>query len=102
MGPLGAGDAHKLPGIAGSKNISKGPDRIVSVATIGQPDSCSICQQHGGTVSPQLTDLVKALWMWALSNDIVLTAEYITGVMNVVADAESRSMTQTWGKHLCL
>ena len=28
-------------------------------------------------MSPQLTDLAKALWMWALSNDIVLSAEYI-------------------------
>ena len=30
--------------------------------------------------------------MWALSNDIVLNAEYIPGVANVVANAESRSM----------
>jgi len=46
----------------------------------------------GGTVSPQLTDLAKALWMWALAKDIILTAEYIPGVTNVVADAESRSI----------
>ena len=46
----------------------------------------------GGTVSPQLTDLAKALWRWALSNDIALIVEYIPGVVNVVADAESRSM----------
>jgi len=46
----------------------------------------------GGTVSPQLTDLAKTLWMWALARDIILTAEYIPGVVNVVADAESRSM----------
>ena len=55
----------------------------------------------GGTVSPQLTDLAKALWMWALSNDIALIAEYIPGVANVVADAESRSMTDRadWKLH---
>ena len=46
----------------------------------------------GGIVSTRLTDLAKALWMWALSNGIVLTAEYIPGVANVIADAESRSM----------
>jgi len=46
----------------------------------------------GGTVSPQLTLLAKALWMWALAKDIILTAEYIPGVVNVEADAESRSI----------
>ena len=54
-----------------------------------------------GTVFPQLTDLAKALWMWALSNDIALIAEYIPGVANVVADAKSRSMTDRadWKLH---
>ena len=46
----------------------------------------------GGTVSPQLTNLSKALWMWALSKDIVLTADYIPGSMNCVANAESRTL----------
>jgi len=46
----------------------------------------------GGTVSPKLTDLAKDLWMWALSRDFTLTAEHIPGVVNVEADAESRSM----------
>ena len=45
-----------------------------------------------GTVSPQLTNLSKALWMWALSKDIVLTAEYIPGSTNCVADTESRTL----------
>ena len=53
----------------------------------------------GGTVSPQLTNLSKALWMWALSKDIVLTAEYIPGSMNCVADVESRTLKdQTYWK----
>ena len=52
-------------------------------------------------MSPQLTDLAKALWMWALSNDIALITEYIPGVANVLADAESRSMTDRtdWKLH---
>ena len=45
----------------------------------------------GGTVSPQLTDLAKALWLWALSRDLVLSAEYIPGATNCVADVESRT-----------
>ena len=46
----------------------------------------------GETVSPYLTNLTKALWMWALSKDIVLSAEHIPEDLNNVADAESRSM----------
>lgn len=46
----------------------------------------------GGTVSPQLTDLAKALWLWALSRDLVLSAEYIPGATNCVADVESRTL----------
>ena len=46
----------------------------------------------GGTVSPQLTDLAKALWLWALSRDIVLSAEHILGTMNCIADMESRTL----------
>ena len=45
-----------------------------------------------GTVSPHLTDLAKALWMCALSTDIVLSAEHIPGDWNDAVDAESRSM----------
>ena len=55
----------------------------------------------GGTVSPQLTDLAKALWMWALSKDIALSAKHIPGDLNKVADSKSRSMTDRtdWKLH---
>ena len=65
--PLGTGNAHKLPRITdsnpGNQNLLEGSSRSISVVTAGQSDSCSIHQQHGRTVSPQLTDLAKALWM---------------------------------------
>ena len=44
----------------------------------------------GGTVSLQLVKLAKALWLWALQQDIMLSAQHIPGVTNQVADAESR------------
>ena len=55
----------------------------------------------GGTVSPQLTDLTKALWMWALSKNIVLSAEYIPGSTNCIANAASRTLTDKtdWKLH---
>ena len=45
----------------------------------------------GGTVSLQLVQLAKALWLWALQQDIMLSAQHIPGVTNQVADAESRA-----------
>ena len=52
-------------------------------------------------VSFQLTDLAKALWIWALSKDIALSTEHIPGDLNDMADAESRSMTDRtdWELH---
>lgn len=46
----------------------------------------------GGTVSPQLTDLAKNLWLWSLCRDLVLTAQHIPGVDNQIADSESREL----------
>ena len=37
----------------------------------------------GGTVSSQLTDLVKNLWLWALDRDLTLSAQHIPGVSNM-------------------
>ena len=45
----------------------------------------------GGTVSSALTSLAKALWLWALERDILITAQHIPGVSNTVADLELRS-----------
>ena len=42
----------------------------------------------GGTVSLNLTKLLKVLWVWVLSKDIVFVAEHI---QSCVADAESRT-----------
>ena len=52
---VGETNAHKLLGIVGSKLSteipSKGSNRDSSTATAGRSNSCSIYQQHGGTVS---------------------------------------------------
>ena len=47
----------------------------------------------GGTVSLQLVQLAKTLWLWALLQDITLMAQHIPGVTNQVADKESRKTT---------
>jgi hypothetical protein len=46
----------------------------------------------GGTISKELVDLAKSLWMWCLERNIHIIAQHLPGVQNVVADAESRTM----------
>ena len=41
-------------------------------------------------MSSAVTSLAKALWLWALERDILLTAQHILWVSNAVADLESR------------
>jgi len=55
----------------------------------------------GGTVSGQLTDLTKELWMWSLNKDIILTAQHIPGVSNFIADMESQTVHETSDWMLC-
>ena len=75
-----------------AKTFLKGQTGMSVLLQLDNQTAVAYIDNMGGTVFPQLMDLAKAHWMWALSNDIVLTAEYISGVANVVADAESRSM----------
>ena len=46
----------------------------------------------GGTVSLDLNRTVKEMWSWCLNRDISLAAEHLPGVLNRVADQESRRM----------
>jgi len=46
----------------------------------------------GGTVSPRLNHIVKELWLWCLNRDITVVAEHLPGVLNTIADEESRVM----------
>jgi hypothetical protein len=47
----------------------------------------------GGTVSTQLNEIVKKMWLWSLNQNIYITAEHLPGVLNCMADQESRTMT---------
>lgn len=46
----------------------------------------------GGTVSRELLNLAKDLWMWCLDRNIHITAQHFPGVMNHIADMESRTI----------
>ena len=46
----------------------------------------------GGTVSLRLNIIAKELWLWCMNRDITLVAEHLPGVLNTIADQESRVM----------
>ena len=45
----------------------------------------------GGTVSKVLSNIATLLWNWCLDRQITLTAEYIPGAKNSIADWECRN-----------
>ena len=47
---------------------------------------------QGGTVSKNLVYLTRKLWMWCLERNIHIQAQHLQGVLNCVADSESRCM----------
>ena len=47
---------------------------------------------QGGTVSKELVSLTRDLWLWCLERNIHIQAQYLLGIMNDVADRQSRSM----------
>ena len=52
----------------------------------------SYINQKGGTHSTQLCNLALEIWEWCLERQILLQAEHLPGILNTVADTESRVM----------
>ena len=72
-------DVCQLPG----KRLLLQMDNTTAVAYINK---------RGGSKSNQLTQLVLKIWELCQSHKIMLIAQYIPGIENVEADAESRQM----------
>ena len=67
--------------------------RSVSVLLrLDNTSAVSYVNKLGGTVSPRLNKIVRNLWLWCMNRDITLTAEHLPGVLNTIADEESRVM----------
>ena len=88
--------AHQLPRDTGScpcnPDLSEGRTRISELLQMDNTTAVAYVNNLGETVFPQLTTLAKTLWIWALQRDILLTAQHIPGVSNIVADTESRTV----------
>ena len=54
--------------------------------------AASYINQKGGTHSTQLCNLALEIWKWCLERQISLQAEHLPGILNTIADTESRVM----------
>ena len=54
-----------------------------------------------GMISTQLNCLAKELWLWCMEKNVLLKAQYLAGVLNTIADNESRVMKDRSDWMLC-
>ena len=81
--PTRTGYAYQLPGTFAVKTFLKDQTGASVLIQLDNQTAVAYINNMGGTVSPQLTDLAKELWMWALANDIVLSVEHIPGILKM-------------------
>ena len=74
------------------KTFLKNKTRMSVLLRLDNTTAVAYINNLGGTVSKELVDLAKGLWMWCLERNIHITAQHLPGVQNVIADAESRTM----------
>ena len=94
-GPMvspGEGMAHQLLGITSSDPRLENLRSVSVLLKIDNTTAVVYINQGGGTVSKELVSLTRDLWMWYLKRNIHIQAQYLPGVMNCIADSESRSM----------
>ena len=53
--------------------------------------SCCLHQQEGRHDIPWLSQLAKNLWLWCMERNILIQAQHVPGMMNSIADTESRA-----------
>ena len=61
----------------------------------GQFSSHLLSCEDGGTRSKALSLISKQIWDYLIDNGIMITAEYLPGKLNIEADRESRSVTDS-------
>jgi len=72
------------------EDICKGEIRNYNSPEVRQHHSCRLYQQNGGTASPMLSQLTKDLWLRCMGRNILLQAQHLPGVLNSIANEESR------------
>ena len=74
------------------KTFVKNKKGISVLLKIDNTTAVAYINYQGGTVSKELVALTRDLWMWCLERNIHIQAQHLPGVLNQVADMESRSM----------
>jgi len=86
--------AYKLPVAPGStactEDLCQVPAGYISTSPAGQLHCSSIHYQSRGIVLPTLAALAKTMWLWALERDVMIVAQHILFVSNMLANNESR------------
>ena len=65
---------------------------IIVLLRMDNTTAVTYVNKLGETVSPKLNTIVRELWLWCMNRDITLIAEHLPGVLNTIADQESRVM----------
>ena len=84
-------EAYKLSGTASSRirSFATGKENICIHLKMDNTTALTYINKFRGTVSQELNQLTKDLWLWCLDRNITLHA---THLQNVTADEESRVM----------
>jgi len=72
------------------KAFTKGKTNLHVHLRVDNTTTVAQINKMGGTRSRDLLEITTQLWEYALSNSIIVTAEHLPGVLNTVADRESR------------
>ena len=72
------------------KTFSEGKDCLNILIRTDNMTAKAYINYRGGTHSQTLNSIATQLWKWCLDHQVHLTAEYLPGVENKIADEESR------------
>jgi len=74
------------------KTFAKAKTAISILLRIDNTTAVAYINNLGGTASRELVILTRDLWMWSLERNIHITAVHLPGVLNTIADTDSRQM----------
>jgi len=76
-----------------NKTFAKSKTVISILLRIDNTTAVAFINNLGATASKELVMLTRDLWMWCLERNIHITAVHLPGVLNTIANTESREMT---------
>ena len=78
------------------KTLAKQENNITIQLQMDNRSALTYINRKGGARSPSLSILAKEMWTWCMDRRIDLSAEYLPGSLNTLADRESRVMIDRW------